>query len=127
MKTILISIIFFTTLFSDSLVYVKNSMTYCVSDNYTEFNKSYLFLMLSSGVEFSLKKKDIVEIKTGYKYNPTTSICELNTSNPETPTNPTPDENGLIMGMKETDFHLAMAFWGICLSFLISIGLILSF
>lgn len=127
MKTILISIIFFTTLFSDSLVYAKNSMTYCVSDNYTEFNKSYLFLMLSSGVEFSLNKKDIVEIKTGYKYNPTTSICELNTSNPETPTNPTPDENGLIMGMKETDFHLAMALWGVSLSFLMSIGLIISF
>lgn len=121
MKTILISIIFFTTLFSDSLVYVKNNSTpYCVSDNYLEFDGAYLFFLLPSSDDLSINYKDIVEIKGGFN-------CESNTSNPETPTNPTPDKNGLIMGMKETDFHLAMALWGVCLSFLMSIGLIISF
>lgn len=43
------------------------------------------------------------------------------------PTSPfTPDENGLIMGMLEKDFHFAMAIYGVSLAFLLSIGLIFS-
>lgn len=37
-----------------------------------------------------------------------------------------PDLNGLIMGMSEQDFNFAMAIYGIALSFLISLGFILS-
>lgn len=124
MKIILISIIFFTTLFSDSLVYVKNGISnkiYCVSDKYTEFNESYLFSLLPSNNEFSINKNRIIEIKTNYKYSLSTSKCEP-IKNPFEP-----DENGLVMGMQKTDFNLAMALWGICLSFLMSIGLIISF
>lgn len=129
MKIILISIIFFTSLFSDLLVLTKNisKTSFCVSDNYTETSTNITFNWLPNKGQITLNHENIVEIKTGYKYNPTTSICESTTTNPETPTNPTPDENGLIMGMKETDFHLAMALWGVCLSFLMSIGLIISF
>ena len=129
MKIILISIIFFTSLFSDLLVLTENiSITsFCVSDNYIETSKNITFNWLPSNKEIKLNRKNIVEIKTGYKYNSSTTVCELITTNPTTPTNPTPDENTLIMGMKKTDFNLSMAFWGICLSFLMSIGLIISF
>lgn len=130
MKIILISIIFFTNLFSDSLLITKNMArtNWCIRDDYTDFNTSTIrFYWLVANDYYILDKVNIIEIKKGYEYNPTTAICELITTNPEIPTNPTPDENGLIMGMKETDFHLAMALWGVCLSFLMSIGLIISF
>lgn len=129
MKIILISIIFFTSLFSDLLVLTKNisKTSFCVSDNYIETSSNITFNWLPNKGQITLNHENIVEIKTGYEYNPTTSVCESTTPNPETPTNPTPDENGLIMSMKETDFHLAMALWGVCLSFLMSIGLIISF
>lgn len=133
MKIILISIIFFTTLFSDSLVNTnnKNYTNLCVKDAIDTFTNpdpnSINFFMLVSNQYITFRKVDVIEIKTGYKYNSSTKLCELTTTNPTTPTNPTPDENGLIMGMKETDFHLAMALWGVCLSFLMSIGLIISF
>jgi hypothetical protein len=127
MKIILISIIFFTNLFSDSLVNTnnKNYTNLCVKDAIDTFTNpdpnSINFFMLVPNEYITFRKVDVIEIKTGYKYNSSTKLCELIT------TNPTPDENGLIMGMKETDFNLSMAFWGICLSFLMSIGLIISF
>lgn len=130
MKIILISIIFFTNLFSDSLMIIKNNVrvNWCITDSYYfDVNNIYFYNAYDPTIKSQLSKQNVVEIKPGYEYNPTTAICDLNTSNPETPTNPTPDVNGLIMGMKETDFHLSMAFWGICLSFLMSIGLIISF
>lgn len=39
----------------------------------------------------------------------------------------TPDENGLIMGLSPQNFHFSFALWGVALSFLMAIGLILSF
>lgn len=133
MKIILISIIFFTNLFSDSLVNTnnKNYTNLCVKDAIDTFTNpdpnSINFFMLVPNQYITFRKVDVIEIKTGYKYNSSTKLCELTTTNPTTPTNPTPDENTLIMGMKKTDFNLSMAFWGICLSFLMSIGLIISF
>lgn len=130
MKIILISIIFFTTLFSDSLMIIRDNprVNWCITDSYYFEGNKILFSNAYSPTSIAqFGKEYIVEIKPGYKYNPKTTVCELITTNPETPTNPTPDENGLIMGMKETDFHLAMALWGVCLSFLMSIGLIISF
>ena len=50
---------------------------------------------------------------------------------PTNPTNPpitiTPDENGLIMGLTPQNYHFSLALWGVALSFLMAIGLILSF
>lgn len=123
MKIILISIIFFTSLFSDLLVLTNtNNTNLCVSDDYIESSKNITFYLLPDYVSTKIRKTNIVEIKSGYIYDSNSATCKLINTNPLTP-----DENGLIMGMQETHFHLAMALWGICLSFLISIGLIISF
>ena len=72
-----------------------------------------------------------------YSFNTLTGECFL-TPEPEpepepnpTPTNHpitiTPDENGLIMGLTPQNFHFSFALWGVALSFLMAIGLILSF
>lgn len=64
-----------------------------------------------------------------YSFNTLTGECFL-TTEPD-PTNPpiiiTPDENGLIMGLTPQNFHFSFALWGVALSFLMAIGLILSF
>lgn len=130
LKFLLSIFIFSFNLNADSLLITKNMARseWCINDTYIDFNsQSIQFYWLVANDYYILDKANIVEIKTGYKYNSSTKLCDLNTSNPETPTDPIPDENGLIMGMKETDFHLAMALWGVCLSFLMSIGLIISF
>lgn len=65
-----------------------------------------------------------------YSFDTLTGECFL-TPDPTNPTNPpitiTPDENGLIMGLTPQNFHFSFALWGVALSFLMAIGLILSF
>lgn len=56
-----------------------------------------------------------------YSFNTLTGECFL------TPVTITPDENGLIMGLTPQNFHFSFALWGVALSFLMAIGLILSF
>lgn len=81
---------------------------------------------------------------SGYEWDTIKATCTLspipppkpepteptNPTNPN-PTNPpitiTPDENGLIMGLTPQNFHFSFALWGVALSFLMAIGLILSF
>ena len=71
-----------------------------------------------------------------YSFNTLTGECFLTPEPPPPPpptepTNPpitiTPDENGLIMGLTPQNFHFSFALWGVALSFLMAIGLILSF
>lgn len=80
---------------------------------------------------------------TGYEWDTIKSTCTLSPIPPPEPdpdpngtggtggTNPpitiTPDENGLIMGLTPQNFHFSFALWGVALSFLMAIGLILSF
>ena len=56
-----------------------------------------------------------------YSFNTLTGECFL------TPVTISPDENGLIMGLTPQNFHFSFALWGVALSFLMAIGLILSF
>ena len=76
---------------------------------------------------------------SGYEWDTIKATCTLSAipppdpepTNPTNPTNPpitiTPDENGLIMGLTPQNFHFSFALWGVALSFLMAIGLILSF
>lgn len=78
---------------------------------------------------------------TGYEWDTIKATCTLSPIPPPepepepepnpNPTNPpitiTPDENGLIMGLTPQNFHFSFALWGVALSFLMAIGLILSF
>ena len=70
---------------------------------------------------------------TGYEWDTINATCTLSSISPPPPdpTNPpitiTPDENGLIMGLTPQNFHFSFALWGVALSFLMAIGLILSF
>lgn len=64
-------------------------------------------------------------METGlYSFNTLTGECFLT---PEPAITITPDENGLIMGLTPQNFHFSFALWGVALSFLMAIGLILSF
>ena len=128
LKFFLFIFILSSNLRADSLMIIKNNVrvNWCITDSYYfEDDKIRFYNTYAPTVKSTLDKSNVVEIKSGYEYNPNTNTCDLIII--ETPTNPTPDENGLIMGMKETDFHLAMALWGVSLSFLMSIGLIISF
>lgn len=108
------------------------NFTKCVYDDYDKNVSSpkWKFFIVPSG-SVTIDPINIISLENGYIYDSTKKQCILN---PNVPTNPneeitpfTPDENGLIMGMKENDFHLAMAIYGVALSFLMSIGLIISF
>ncbi len=73
-------------------------------------------------------------METGlYSFNTLTGECFLTSEppppepNPNPPITITPDENGLIMGLTPQNFHFSFALWGVALSFLMAIGLILSF
>lgn len=122
------------------------SIEFCILDDYKQngLNFSYTRYNPTTGVLVSsvVTVQWIHSKESGYFWNPSTKKCEITKPNPIEPeptnpdngdgggSNPTkpiiPDENGLIMGMKETDFHFAMAIWGIALSFLVSIGFIIS-
>ena len=117
MKKILFLILISNLIYADLLVILKNNTSLCVSDDYRETSKRYIFKWLPYEIEYPINKTDVLEIKSNYSYNLSANECE--------PTNPNKD--GLIMGMTEQNFNFALAIWGIALSFLISIGLIISF
>lgn len=126
MKKILFLIVFTNLIYADSLMIVKNNtkVNWCITDSYYfQGNKIHFYSAYQPTIKSTLDKKNVVEIKSGYKYNSITNICELHTSNP----NLIPDENGLIMGMEEKDFHFSIAIWGIMLASLISFGFIKAF
>lgn len=125
MKKILFLILISNLIYADLLVILKNNTSLCVSDDYRETSKRYTFKWLPYEIEYPINKTDVLEIKSNYSYNLSADECEPITTNPTNPTNPNKD--GLIMGMTEQNFNFAVAIWGIALSFLISIGLIISF
>lgn len=122
MKKILFLILLSNLIYADLLVILKNNTSLCVSDDYRETSKRYTFKLLPYKIVYPIKKTDVLEIKSNYSYNLSTNECEPITTNP---TNPNKD--GLIMGMTEQNYNFAVAIWGIALSFLISIGLIISY
>lgn len=122
MKKILFLILLSNLIYADLLVILKNNTSLCVSDDYRETSKRYTFKLLPYEIVYPIKKTDVLEIKSNYSYNLSTNECEPITTNP---TNPNKD--GLIMGMTEQNYNFAVAIWGIALSFLISIGLIISY
>lgn len=124
MKKILFLILLSNLIYADLLVILKNNTSLCVSDDYTEryISKRYIFKLLPYEIVYPINKTDVLEIKSNYSYNLSTNECEPITTNP---TNPNKD--GLIMGMTEQNYNFAVAIWGIALSFLISIGLIISY
>lgn len=122
MKKILFLILLSNLIYGDLLVILKNNTSLCVSDDYRETSKRYTFKWLPYEIEYPINKTDVLEIKSNYFYNLSTNECEPITTNP---TNPNKD--GLIMGMTEQNYNFAVAIWGIALSFLISIGLIISY
>ncbi len=72
----------------------------------------------------------------GYEWDTIKATCTLSpippggtggTGGTNPPITITPDENGLIMGLTPQNFHFSFALWGVVLSFLMAIGLILSF
>ena len=75
----------------------------------------------------------------GYEWDTIKATCTLSpipppgtggtggTGGTNPPITITPDENGLIMGLTPQNFHFSFAIWGVALSFLMAIGLILSF
>lgn len=122
MKKILFLILLSNLIYADLLVILKNNTSLCVSDDYRETSKRYTFKLLPYKIVYPINKTDVLEIKSNYSYNLSTNECEPITTNP---TNPNKD--GLIMGMTEQNYNFAVAIWGIALSFLISIGLIISY
>lgn len=122
MKKILFLILLSNLIYADLLVILKNNTSLCVSDDYRETSKRYTFKLLPYEIVYPINKTDVLEIKSNYSYNLSTNECEPITTNP---TNPNKD--GLIMGMTEQNYNFAVAIWGIALSFLISIGLIISY
>lgn len=122
MKKILFLILLSNLIYADLLVILKNNTSLCVSDDYRETSKRYTFKLLPYKIVYPINKTDVLEIKSNYSYNLSTNECEPITTNP---TNPNKD--GLIMGMTEQNYNFAVAIWGISLSFLISIGLIISY
>ncbi|MFX4283148.1 hypothetical protein ACOL3A_01170 [Aliarcobacter butzleri] len=143
-KFFVIVLLFFSFAYSENLLITKDNQRFCVvsyvGSKYTLYVEGNAYLKTN----YSISSSQIVSLTNdnSYYFDTTTLKCKLNPTpvEPE-PTNPdnggengsnpinpiTPDENGLIMGMKETDFHFSMAIWGIALGFLMSIGLIISF
>lgn len=119
MKKILFLILISNLIYADLLVILKNNHSLCVSDLYRETSERYTFFWLPHYLAYPISKTDVLEIKSNYSYNLSANECEPKTTNP--------NKDGLIMGMTEQNFNFAVAIWGIALSFLISIGLIISF
>jgi hypothetical protein len=80
---------------------------------------------MSYGSSFNVSNTMIVNFDEYYNYMDT-GLYSFNTLTGECFLTP-PDENGLIMGLTPQNFHFSFALWGVALSFLMAIGLILSF
>ncbi|WP_323669391.1 hypothetical protein [Aliarcobacter butzleri] len=153
MNKFFVIVLFSQCLFSDWLLTVSfplnnGTSDYCIKENSVIAGSSkttYIMRNMSNGefitYSWDNTKNPQTVTQGNYYFDMTlkkclkSSISEPEPTNPDNgsgngsnPTNPiTPDENGLIMGMKESDFHFSMAIWGVALSFLMSIGLIISF
>ena len=124
------------------------SSPFCVSSYnlipvYREFWVYSYQKPIQAPAKMTLLQQDIEYFNiSGYEWDTIKATCTLSPipppepdptepTNPTNPTNPpitiTPDENGLIMGLTPQNFHFSFALWGVALSFLMAIGLILSF
>ncbi len=124
MKILFISLIFISSLYSQFIVitYDTNDEDVCVptQEDLQDYGPYYFLTNIPNYGAMIIYKSSISQIKDGYDINPKTGRCELISEINK-------DNTDKFMGMKETDFNLAMALWGVCLSFLMSIGLIISF
>ena len=147
MRLIILFLLFFTNSFSAYLMtYSKNSLdkTFCVSSfsgsilNKEEYSIKFNWF-LSDGSTYTsyLTTNGIISIKDNYSFDNNTCVSNGSSNDVKFDIfkangipfeiNPfEPDVNGLIMGMTLQDFNFAMAIYGIALSFLISLGFILS-
>lgn len=127
------------------------SVPFCVSSYNTEVSPLQFWAYsypkpANAPVKITFNKSEIEYFNiSGYEWDTIKATCKLSPippppppptdpTNPTEPTNPTnppititPDENGLIMGLTPQNFHFSFALWGVALSFLMAIGLILSF
>ena len=132
-----------------SAVKHKNlTFPFCVSSYNIEFSVSHFWgysysKPANAPAQFTLNKSEIEYFNiSGYEWDTIKATCTLSPvppppppppppPEPTNPTNPpitiTPDENGLIMGLTPQNFHFSFALWGVALSLLMAIGLILSF
>ncbi len=153
MKKIFLMFIF-TFTFLNSEIIKNNGLLKLTNSSYLYCVKSYNLSLpipefyITSSYNPTVYTKTNIENKrieyfynTGYEWDTIKATCTLSPIPPPepepepnpnpNPTNPpitiTPDENGLIMGLTPQNFHFSFALWGVALSFLMAIGLILSF